>query len=63
MRFQELSKWQGMEKYFEKLTASQHLPNVTVVTAPGAESKTTTHGGFDDDLTTMGKVISLIKDG
>ncbi len=50
----------GMEKYFNDKIASQHLPNINVVTAPGDGSKSTTHGGFDDDVTTMGKVISLI---
>jgi hypothetical protein len=49
----------GMEKYFDKIMA-QSLPNVNVITAPGNDSKSTTHGGFDDDATTMNTVISLI---
>jgi hypothetical protein len=51
----------GMEKYFLDKITPQHLPNINVITAPGADSKSTTHGGFDDDVTTMAKVISLIK--
>ena len=51
----------GMQKYFEQKIASQNLSQVTVFAAPGAASKTTTHGGFDDDSTTREKVISLIR--
>ncbi len=50
----------GMEKYFNAGIGALGLPNVKVVTAPGDDSKSTTHGGFDDDPTTMNKVISLI---
>ncbi len=50
----------GMEKYFGAI-ASRGLPGVHVWTAPGAQSKSTTHGGFDDDATTMASVIALIK--
>ena len=50
----------GMEKYFGAI-ASQGLPGVQAWTAPGAQSKSTTHGGFDDDATTMASVIALIK--
>jgi hypothetical protein len=50
----------GMQKYFSKQVLSLGLPNVTLVTSPGASSKSATHGGFDDDPTTMSKVISLI---
>lgn len=49
----------GMEKYFEKIK-DEGLANVNVVTAPGGDSQSTTHGGFDDDEKTMNKVISLI---
>lgn len=48
----------GMQKYFE---AVKNLPNVQAWAAPGAQSKSTTHGGFDDDATTMASVIALIK--
>jgi hypothetical protein len=48
----------GMEKYFQ---AVKDVPNVTAWAAPGAQSKSTTHGGFDDDATTMASVIKLIK--
>jgi len=48
----------GMQKYFDALGA---LPNVRAWTAPGAQSKSVTHGGFDDDATTMASVIALIK--
>ncbi len=48
----------GMQKYFE---AVRNLPNVKAWAAPGAQSKSTTHGGFDDDATTMASVIASIK--
>ena len=48
----------GMQKYFE---AMKNLPNVQALVAPGAQSKSTTHGGFDDDATKMNSVIALIK--
>lgn len=50
----------GMQKYFASQVVPLELPNVTLFTSPGAASKSTTHGGFDDDVTTMNKVISLI---
>jgi hypothetical protein len=52
----------GMEKYFQSDVAPLGLRNVSVFTAPGQDSRSTTHGGFDDDAVTMGKVISLIKE-
>lgn len=51
----------GMEKYFKDKIASQSLPNARAWSAPCKESKSTTHGGFDDDATTMASVIALIK--
>jgi hypothetical protein len=51
----------GMEKYFNDKIGSKKLPNVYTWAAPGRESKSTTHGGFDDDRVTMASVISLIK--
>lgn len=50
----------GMQTYFNSQIASLNLPNVTLITAPSAASQSTTHGGFDDDLATRTKVISLI---
>jgi hypothetical protein len=41
--------------------ASKNLPNVYTWAAPGKESKSTTHGGFDDDQVTMARVIALMK--
>lgn len=51
----------GMEKYFNTQIASQKLPNIFTCPAPGKESKSTTHGGFDDDDATMASVIALIQ--
>jgi hypothetical protein len=51
----------GMEKYFNDEIASKNLPNVCTWAAPGGESKSTTHGGFDDDQITMASVIALIE--
>jgi hypothetical protein len=50
----------GMENYFAAI-AGQGLPGVRAWTSPGAQSKSTTHGGFDDDPATMASIISLIK--
>ena len=51
----------GMEKYFNDTIASKNLPNVYTWGAPGKESKSTTHGGFDDDPVTMASIIALMK--
>jgi len=51
----------GMEKYFNDTIASNNLPNVYTWNAPGKESKSTTHGGFDDDPVTMASIIALMK--
>jgi hypothetical protein len=51
----------GMEKYFAEEIAPQKLSNVHVWPAPGAVSRSTTHGGFDNDDTTMNSVIKLIR--
>jgi hypothetical protein len=50
----------GMEKFFNTL-AKQKLKGVRAWAAPGDQSRSTTHGGFDDDDTTMASVIALIK--
>lgn len=50
----------GMQRYFDSQITSQHLPHIRLITAPGNLSKSTTHGGFDDDATTMSTVVSLI---
>ena len=51
----------GLEKYFNDKIASKKLAHVFTWAAPGKESKSTTHGGFDDDQVTMMSVIALIK--
>ncbi len=51
----------GMEKYFNNKIGSKNLPNISTWAAPGRESKSTTHGGFDDDQVTMASVIALMK--
>jgi hypothetical protein len=51
----------GLEKYFTDKIASMNLPNVYTWAAPGKESKSTTHGDFDDDQVTMASVIALMK--
>jgi hypothetical protein len=56
-----VTKILGMEKYFRSDVASLGFKNVSAFTAPGQDSRSTTHGGFDDDAATMEKVISLIK--
>lgn len=51
----------GMQKYFEQIIDPKKLPNVAGWIAPGDRSRSTTHGGFDDDATTMASVIGMIK--
>ena len=51
----------GMEKYFNDKIASKKLAHIHTWAAPGKESKSTTHGGFDDDQVTMMSVIALMK--
>ncbi len=51
----------GLEKYFNDKIGSKNLPNVYTWAAPGKESKSTTHGDFDDDQVTMASVIALMK--
>ena len=51
----------GMEKYFNGEIGSKNLPHVHTWAAPGKESTSTTHGGFDDDQVTMASVIALMK--
>ncbi|MEW6313394.1 MAG: C1 family peptidase [Pseudomonadota bacterium] len=53
----------GMEKYFNEHIASLGLKNVQAWSAPLGASQSTTHGGFDDDRTTMDSIIGLIKTG
>ncbi len=53
----------GMERSFAQSVGRLNLQNVHAWAAPGAASASTTHGGFDDDETTMRSVISLIKTG
>lgn len=51
----------GMEKYFNDKIASKKLANVSISAPPGRESKSTTHGGFDNDQVTTASVIALMK--
>lgn len=53
----------GMEKYFSQSVGPLNLPTVHAYAAPGPASASTTHGGFDDDATTMQSIISLMKTG
>ena len=50
----------GMEKYFSTV-ADQGLAGVRFWAAPCTQSRSTTHGGFDDDAVTMASVMALIK--
>ena len=53
----------GMEKYFGQKIGRLGLKNVKAWTSPAGASRSTTHGGFDDDEATRDSVISLIKTG
>lgn len=56
----EITPILGMEKYFQSDIAPKELPHTNTYSAPGKESKSTTHGGFDDDATTRASVVKLI---
>lgn len=49
----------GMETFFK--AAATGIKPLKLVVAPGADSRSTTHGGFDDDATTMASVINFLK--
>jgi hypothetical protein len=49
----------GMQKYFDQLIPASS--NIHAFTSPGADSQSTTHGGFDDDCVTINRVVSIIK--
>ncbi len=51
----------GMQKYFDQAIASLKLKNVSAWASPGTATRSTTHGGFDDDETTRQSIIALIK--
>lgn len=53
----------GMQKYFDTQIAPLKLAQVRAWSAPDSVSKSTTHGGFDDDATTMQSIITLVKGG
>lgn len=49
----------GMERHFH--AAARGIKPLKLVVAPGADSRSTTHGGFDDDADTMASVIDFLK--
>jgi len=51
----------GMEKFFAGAFGTGLPKNVAVYTGPGPATRSTTHGGFDDDATTRGTIIKCIK--
>ncbi|RXK61711.1 peptidase C1A papain [Lacibacter luteus] len=50
----------GMEKYF-KDEAKYKLSTIKSFSSPGASTKSTSHGGFDNDVTTIETIIKNIK--
>ena len=48
-----------MEKYFD--AKLQALPNEHAWAAPGKESQSVEHGGFDDDKAIRESVVDLVK--
>jgi hypothetical protein len=51
----------GMQKYFKDTVGLLPTDSVKVIVAPSDDSRSVTHGGFNDDPRTMQKVISLIR--
>ena len=50
----------GMKDHFDRFVEEKNPPSVRPWEAPGKASKSTTHGGFDDDDATMKSVIDCI---
>jgi hypothetical protein len=53
----------GMEKYFDAKVKGLAPRRVKAYSAPGPETASTTHGGFDDDPVTRERVIRHIRAG
>ena len=51
----------GMPKYFDD--AMGRSSDVSLFLAPREKSRSTTHGGFDDDARTLESVVAFIKQG
>ena len=56
-----LSPILGMQKFFQAAFGNNLPKNVAVYVAPGDDSRSTTHGGFDDDPVTRNKIVTCIK--
>jgi len=50
----------GMQKFFDAEVSPMSLASIKAFPAPGRESSSTTHGGFDDDLATMTSIIKAV---
>ncbi len=50
----------GMQKFFEK-QSNYNLPNIKSYHSPGVYAKSTSHGGFDNDVATIETIIKNIK--
>ena len=59
----EITPLLGLQKYFDKQIASQKISNIHYWSAPSKESNSVTHGGFNQDETTIDNVITLIRKG
>ena len=59
----EITPLLGLQKYFDKQIASQKISNIHYLSAPSKESNSVTHGGFNQDETTIDNVITLIRKG
>jgi hypothetical protein len=51
----------GMQKYFVQEVGES--PAISLFVSPREKSRSTTHGGFDDDRTTLESVVAFIKYG
>jgi len=51
----------GMEKFFRANVAPKRLGGAAVFASPSDRTRSTTHGGFDDDGSTRESVIAFIK--
>ena len=57
----ELTPILGMQRYFDQEAQLTSLNNVKAWASPCSATKSTTHGGFDDDDTTMHNIIALMQ--
>jgi hypothetical protein len=52
----------GMDRYSRQSAAVRRLPNASFYPTPSVVTQSATHGGFDEDPSTMRSILALIQD-